>query len=61
MPRTKHTIDPEDDRDREIDQLKADKNRLEHEVDRLKQRERTPPRHDPRPQGGGFDGGWMGW
>ena len=36
-------------------------NKLEQQVVRPKQRERTPPRHDPRPPGGSFDGGWMGW
>ena len=60
MPRH-HTLDHEADLRREVAELQEDKNRLEHEVDRLKQRERTPPRHDQRPHGGSFDGGWMGW
>ena len=35
-------------------------NQLEHDVDRLKQRERTPPPTTPRLPGGGSDGNWMG-
>ena len=46
---------------RQVAELQEDKNQLEHDVDRLQQRKRQPPRHDPRPQGDSFDGGWMGW